>query len=233
MKSKFGLETMNNNTPDNPNLQAGLLAIVLDLPWLAMIGNLWRIGRRILRGFANEGIYEVLDYECTLELKDRDGKKAIIHKREKVRYLQDYIIAYEDQAWGDGEILLDYHCSPGVPVDEYRLGHKTYKLISLREFKNKGDVDEFNIEWKMRNGFLKQMGFWGISINHRTNKVTIKVIFPKNRPPRNVSVTESNLQRTRNLGKDSQQILADGRSMIVWENTNPRLYEDYILKWEW
>ena len=75
------------------------------------------------------------------------------------------------------------------------LGHKTYKLISLREFKNKGDVDEFNIEWKMRNGFLKQMGFWGISINHRTNKVTIKVIFPKNRPPRNVSVTESNLQR--------------------------------------
>jgi len=224
---------MNNNTPDSSNMQTGLLAMILNLPWLAMIGRFWGIGRRILRGFASEGIYEVLDYECTLELKDRDGRKAIIHKREKVRYLQDAITAYEDQAWGDGKILLDYHCSPGIPVDQYRLGHKTYKLISLRQFKNKDDIDEFNIEWKMRNGFLKPMGFWGTSINHRTSKVTIKVVFPKNRPPLDVSITESNIQRTHCLGKDNLQVLADGSSVIIWENTNPRLYEDYLLKWSW
>ncbi len=224
---------MNDNTLDNSNLKTGLFAILLDLPWLATIGSVWRIGRSILRGFANEGIYEVLDYECTLELKDKEGVKAVIHKREKVRYLQDNIIAYEDQAWGDGEILIDYHCSPGFPVDEYRLGHKTYKLISLREFKNKGDMDEFNIEWKMRNGFLKKTGFWGTSIKHRTSKVTIHVIFPKNRPPLDVSITECNLQRTHNLGKDNLQPLAAGRSMIVWGNANPRLYEDYVLRWKW
>ena len=229
MKSKFGLETMNNNTPDNPNLQAGLLAIVLDLPWLAMIGNLWRIGRRILRGFANEGIYEVLDYECTLELEDKDGKKATIQKREKVRYLQDYIIAYEDQAWGDGPVFLDYHCSPGIPVDEYRLGHKILKLISLREFKNKGDVDEYHIEWKMRNNLRKSTGSWGTSINHRTKNVTVRLIFPKGRPPLHISMTESNLQKTYELGINNQQSLPDGRIMLVWEDAHPRLYEDYIL----
>lgn len=224
---------MNDNVPNNSNLRDKLLAIAFDLPWLAMIGSLWRIGRKILRGLADEGIYEVLDYECTLELKDQDGKNAIIHKREKVRFLQDYIIAYEDQAWGDGEILLDYRCSPGIPVDEYKLGHRTYKLISLREFKNKGDIDEFNIEWKMRNGFLKSTGFWGTSINHRTSKVTVKVVFPKDRPPLRAAITETNLQRTHILGKEGQQKLPDGRQMITWENFRPRLYEEYVLSWEW
>lgn len=224
---------MNDNVPNNSNLREKLLTIAFDLPWLAMIGSLWRIGRKILRGLADEGIYEVLDYECTLELKDRDGKNATIHKREKVRYLQDHIIAYEDQAWGDGEILLDYRCSPGIPVDEYRLGHKTYKLISLREFKNKGDVDEFNIEWRMRNGFLKRTGFWGTSINHRTSKVKVKVVFPKNRPPLRTAITETNLQRTHILKKEGQQKLPDGRQMVIWENSRPRLYEVYVLSWEW
>jgi len=174
-----------------------------------------------------------LDYECKLILKDRAGNIATVQKREKIRYLQDYVTSYQDEAWGDGEILLRYRCSPGVPVDEYRLGHNTYKLISLREFRNKGDIDEFNIEWEMRNGFLKSIGFWGTAINHRTKKITIKVVFPKDRPPLQVSITESNLRKTHVLGKEDQRILPDGRPMVVWENTNPRLYENYVLRWEW
>ena len=163
----------------------------------------------------------------------KHGKNARIQKWEKIRYLQDYVTSYLDQAWGDGKILLNYRCSPGLPVDEYRLGHKTFKLISLREFRNKGDIDEFKIAWDMQQGFLVSTGFWGTSINHRTKEVTIKVIFPKDRPPLHVSITESNIRRTRILGKEAKQILSDGRIMIVWKNTNPRLYEDYILKWEW
>ncbi len=42
----------------------------------------------------------MLEYESTLELLDRKGEKAIFKKRQKVRYLQDNIIAYQDQAWG-------------------------------------------------------------------------------------------------------------------------------------
>lgn len=209
------------------------LPVVLDPRWIEMIAQAWKLGRKMLRGFANEGIYEVLDYECRLELKDRDGNKASVYKREKVRYLQDYVTSYQDQARGDGEILLNYRCSPGIPVDEYRLGHNTYKLISLREFRKKGDTDEFNIEWNMRNGFLKSTGFWGTAINHRTKRITIKVVFPKDRPPLQVSITESNLRKTHVLGIEDQRMLPDGRPMVVWENTKPRLYENYVLRWEW
>src|SRR5258706_7266734 len=206
------------------DLKPQVLTIALDLPWFELLGRIWKIGRKIVRGWSREGVYEVLDYECQLELKDTDGKLATIQKREKIRYLQDYITSYQDQAWGDKNVFLNYRCSPGVPVDEFRLGHKTYKLISLRESRNKGDTDEFHIEWDMQRGFLKSTGFWGTAISHRTKKVIVKVVFPKARPPLHISIVESNLQRTRDLAKVAQKLLPDGRTMITWENENPRLY---------
>jgi len=215
------------------DLKPQVLTIALDLPWFQLLGRIWKIGRKIVRGWSREGVYEVLDYECQLELKDKKGNLATIQKREKIHYLQDYITSYQDQAWGDRNVFLNYRCSPGLPVDEFRLGHKTYKLISLRESRNKGDTDEFHIEWDMQRGFLKSTGFWGTAISHRTKKVIVKVVFPKDRPPLHISIVESNLQRTRDLAKDAQKLLPDGRTMITWENENPRLYENYVLKWEW
>jgi len=215
------------------DLKPQLLTIALDLPWFELLGKIWKIGRKIVRGWSDEGIYEVLDYERQIELKDKGGKRATITKQEKVRYLQDYISTYQDWAWGDKKVFMNYRCSPGTPVDEFRLGHKTCKLISLRELRRKGDIDEFRIEWDMVRGFLKSTGFWGTGIRHRTKKVTVKVIFPKDRPPLQASVTESNLQRTQILGYEAQKILPDGRTMIIWEKSNPRLYENYVLKWEW
>jgi len=110
-----------------------ILTMVLGLPWFEIVGELWKVGKKLMRGLSNEGMYEVLDYETTLELKDKRGENAIVRKRERVRYLQDNIIAYEDQAWGDGEILIDYKCTPGKPVDRYTPGNKTYILIRYRK----------------------------------------------------------------------------------------------------
>ena len=71
-----------------------IITVGFGLPWFELVGELWKLGRKIARGLANEGMYEVLDYETTLELLDRQGKNAIVNKRQKVRYLQDNIIAY-------------------------------------------------------------------------------------------------------------------------------------------
>lgn len=218
---------------DNSDKSYRWLSFVLDPRWIEVIAQGWHLGHKILRGLANEGIYEVLDYECTLELKDSRGDLAKVQKQEKIRYLQDYIISYQDQAWGDGELFVNYRCSPGIPVDEFRLGHKTCKLISLREFRKKDDIDEFHIQWNMRHGFLKSTGFWGTGIRNRTKKVKVNVVFPKDRPPLHASITESNLQRTRTLEKNAYHLLPDGRTMITFEHEKPRLYENYVLKWEW
>ena len=56
------------------------------------------------------------------------------------------MIAHQNQAWGDGEILLNDFCTPATPADRYRSCQKTHILISRGEVKDKGDLDEFNIE---------------------------------------------------------------------------------------
>ena len=174
----------------NPSPFPRWTEILLNLPWPEMAGQFWQIGKKIMRGLFNEGMYEVLDYETTLELYDGKGMKATLRKREKVQYLQDNIIAYQDQAWGDGEILLAYRCTPGFPVDRYRSGYKTHILISLREVKHMGDIDEYRIEWGIRRGFLKPTGVWETEVSHRTNRILVQVIFPKSRPPMKISVLE-------------------------------------------
>ena len=167
-----------------------------------------------------------------MTIHDPKGKSATLTKYEKVRFLQDNIIAYQDQAWGDGKILQNYRCSPGVPVDTYRVGQKTYMLISLRALKTKGEATEFNIQWKMKNGFLKPTGFWCTDISHSTSHIKIQVIFPKSRPPKKVVIVETNEQKEKSLEKGIS-LLPDKRYQITWEKDNPRLYEHYVLKWTW
>jgi len=212
---------------------ARLLAFLINPSLLEALAEAWKLGRKVLRGLANEGMYEVLEYESTLELRDKHGEHALVHKREKVRYLQNHIIAYQDEAWADGEILLNYRCTPGTPVDRYQPGRKTYILISLREVRNRGDVDVFNIEWGIKGGFVRSTELWETEINHRTRRLKVQLIFPEARVPLRASVVESTRQRTHSLGEDAQTQLPDGRWLITWETSRPRFHERYLLKWEW
>ena len=208
-----------------------VIAIILDLPWVAILTETWKHIRKRLQGMASEGIYEVLEYEMDLILHDAKGKNATYKKRQKVRYLQNSVIAYYDQAWGDGKILLDFKCSPGKPADQYRLGHKTIILVSLRKINARGDRDEFNIEWKMENNFLKNTDEWTTSIDHKTKHLKLNVIFPSTRPPQNLFVIEVNRQRYQKI--DNLKKMPNGDWKVTWEKKRPRLYEDYIIRWDW
>jgi hypothetical protein len=122
--------------------QNKFLRILLPLiasDWVSIVLEGWRFIRRLLSRLAQEGMYEILDYDSVLELQDPRGKVAVFKRRQKVKFLQDNIIAYQDYAWGDGNILADYKCSPGVSLDQYQDGFRYNILISLRETKNRGD----------------------------------------------------------------------------------------------
>jgi len=224
---------MSDKKNHTPSSLIRLMTSLLGLPWVEVVTEAWKLGRKILRGLTNEGMYEVLEFESVLELHGRSGKRATYKKRKKVRYLQNNIIAYQDYGWGSGEQFLDYQSKPGKFVDRYDAGYKTYILLSLREVKNRGDVDEFHIQWKIKDGFLKPDGFWETDVSSRTRRMKVSVIFPKSRPPQNLRLVEKNIRRTRNLGSDAIRQLPDGRWQVTWEKRKPRLYEHYILRWDW
>ncbi len=207
-------------------------AILSGLPWKEIFASGWRFIQRTMSP-GSQGMYEVLEYESILELKDIRGRRANFKKREKVRYLQDNVIAYQDQAWGDGQILLNYRSSPGAAVDFYRPARLTYILISLRGVKHRGDIDEFNIQWGMKDGFLRNQEAWETQVSHLTRQMKIQVIFLKSRPPLHVTFIEDTRHISQAFGEGAQHRLADGRWMVVWEITKPRQDERYIIKWEW
>ena len=75
---------------------------------IPVLGDLYSWGKAAIHNLLKPGMYEVINYDSTLEILDTDGKKAVFSKTEEVKFLQNNIIAFQDQAWGDGKILLNY-----------------------------------------------------------------------------------------------------------------------------
>jgi hypothetical protein len=124
------------------------------------------------------GMYEILDYDSVLDLVDANGETAIFKRRQRVRFLQDHIIAFQDYAWGEGEIFAGYSCSPGRVVDRYREGDQWNILISLRETKSAGDVIDFYTERTIKDGFTTADEWWQVEIRHQTRQFRLAIIFP-------------------------------------------------------
>lgn len=179
------------------------------------------------------GMYEVLDYSAQLQLKDNKGRVAVYRKRQKVRFLQNDVIAFQDQAWGDGEIFSDYQCSPGIEVDRYPHGNRYYILISLRETKHRDDELTFHIKRKIKDGFTEETESFQTEIDHRTRQLKLSVVFPKSRLPTSVKLFEKNSKRSITLDSEYRQILPDGEHEYTWETKKARLYEAYIIRWQW
>jgi len=178
-------------------------------------------------------LYEVLEHNITLELHDENGVEATYYKNQHVRFLQDNVIAYQDTAWGDGEIFIDYQCSPGKAVDWYKEGHRYRILISLRETKQKGDIEEFDISRKIHNGYTEAHNYLQTDIDHRTHQMQMRVIFPKQRFSKSVWITERNTKYTHQIDVENMKTLPDGRYQVTWRKKNPRLQEGYIMSWDW
>ena len=120
-----------------------------------------------------------------------------------------------------------------MAVDTYREGHRTNILISLRETKHAGDVEEFRIDRTIKDGFTRASEDLQIDIDHRTRNFSIGVVFPRNCQPREVTLIEQNSTRSQVLGPEHQVAWPDGRQEVVWCTDKARLYEAYILRWEW
>jgi len=178
-------------------------------------------------------MYEILDYTATLELLDIKGESSIFRKHQKIRFLQNNIIAFEDYVWGDGNMMVDYRCSPGVVVDRYREADRWNVLISLRETKSKGDIVDFHIERTEKNGFTKAEEWLQTEFRHPARRLEMNVIFPKKRLCKRAIIVRRSRNQTIMLGSKHIQTLSDGRQLVTWATDKIFGYEVFTLKWSW
>ena len=200
---------------------------------IPILSDLYSWGKSRIQRMRKPGMYEVLDYESTLEILDPRGMVAKFNKTEKVRFLQDNVIAIQDRLWGVKNNIYAYKCAPGLPVDFYQSGHKTSVVISLRKIYSSKDEIDLNMQWYLKGEPIGKEGSWGTHINRYTHKLSMNIRFPAERPPIRVWINEGNKKRITELGKESITQLPDKQWQISWEKNNPRLYETYTMKWEW
>ncbi|MFW6116385.1 MAG: hypothetical protein ACOC6F_01540 [bacterium] len=179
------------------------------------------------------GMYEILDYDSTLEILDSKGKKAVLTRREVIRFLQNNVVAIHDHAWGDGDIFADYRCQPGVPVDFYEDGSKHNILISLRETKDRGDVIDLWVERVINNGLIKDHEWLETEIDHWMKHLTLSIIFPRDRPCRRATLSRRSTGKTIELPQKHFALMPDGRHKLTWETNSPKLHDRYTIKWTW
>ena len=181
----------------------------------------------------NRGMYEILEYETTLDLTDPHGHEAIFHKRQRVRFLQDNILAFQDYAWGDGAIFTSYHCTPGQVVDRYQEGDRWNILISLRQTKGKGDVEEFHVTRVATDGFTQPEEWLQTEIRHPTRRLRLVVLFPAERRCQQAFIQQRSRNWTQTLGAEHFVELPNGRQMLSWETANVASLEVFTLRWRW
>lgn len=195
--------------------------------------DLYTTLRRWLQRQRAAGMYEILEYNSTLELLDTKGHTAVFKKQQRVKFLQDYINTFQDYAWGEGDIFADYKCSPGTVVDRYQDGDRWNILISLHETKNCGDIEDFYIERMVKNGFLKTEESRQIEIRHYTRRLKMSVIFPKIRRCQRALLLQRSRHHTTVLGPEHFSNLPDDRQILTWKTKKIRRFEIYTLKWHW
>ena len=208
-------------------LQLDLIEVLKTLLDAWEVLNRWRAESRY------RGMYEILDYDATLELLDQTGEEATFTRREEIRFLQDNVVAIHDHAWGDGQIFAGYRCQPGVPVDFYEDGSKHNILISLRETKNSGDVIELWVERRVRGGFTDTEEWLETEVDHLMQKLRLSIIFPQTRPCRRATLSRRSRAEVISLSQNHLALLPDGRQKLTWCTRTPKLHDRYTIKWVW
>jgi hypothetical protein len=200
---------------------------------LSKLGGGWETIRQLWSKLRYHGMYEILDYDTTLGIVDARGEKAILTRREVVRFLQDNVVAIHDHAWGDGELFARYRCQPGVPVDFYEDGSKHNVLISLRETKNRGDVVEFWIERVIKGGLTEKQEWYEVEVDHWMKHLKMSIVFPRKRHCRRATLSRRSTGKTTLLPQKHFALLPDGRQKLTWETRRPRYHDCYTIKWVW
>jgi hypothetical protein len=197
---------------------------------LVLAATLWAIYSLYIRERYGD-VYETIELEQEFDLYDATGAEAIRSLHRTVRFLQNDVLAIRDYTWGDGQLNVDYECSPGRAVDFRKRGPVTYVLIALDDVKQRGEIEDFRSRQKMVGSFLEDSEWASVMSPHPTDRAVLRVIFPKGRPPKRLSFTRRHGEKEISNALTREHI--DGREHITATILRPPPHEEFTLHWDW
>jgi hypothetical protein len=167
-----------------------------------------------------------------LFLTSMDGKSARYQKTSNYIVIKDDLNAYQEGVTAVGK-ASGFSTIWGTIVETTREHGFYISRIDLGDLLNKGSRFQNVYTADLHDCFTNDEEHWTQEIAFPTKHLTLRIHFPKGRPPRLVKckVVE---------GVDDKQVRTDakitelfGEQGIIWEIQNPKLKDIYKLEWLW
>lgn len=198
-----------------------------------LVGQLQELWKSLIQVAHSRPVvaYENLLLELVYDIQDRHGIRAVLDRRQRVRFLAEDSEIVRELVWGDGEQLARYSVRGARRMLIRPEGSKRAVLLGLPNRPSKGDLATLRSRRVIRGGFRESTEYCETWLERPTRRVVMTVIFPVGRPPHAAQlVTAPEVQTPRTV---PIRFAADGRAYVRWSVTRPALDLTYSLRWSW
>lgn len=175
--------------------------------------------------------YETLWLDLALDLVDRTGERAILTRRQCVRFhgLDGAIV--RELVWGDGEQLVRYTAGNARRLTVLPEGSKRVVLLAPDRQPVPGGQLTITSRRTIRGGFRAANEYCEALLERPTGRLAITVRFPLGRPPKHAQVILASTETV--LRTLPVRYGADGRAVLRCRLRNPVPAVVYSLRWQW
>jgi transcriptional regulator with XRE-family HTH domain len=189
--------------------------------------KLWEESTRP-RGFP----YYYRDHTVILEL-EASGQRAIVRAQKTIVVTAPILREFPWELFCDGEVG-NVRVSPGHISREFKEAAKVYKVQDFEKELRAGQVLTISLEWEALDSFLSEHEWNAIEIIVPTEHCKMIVRFPKERPPKEYSITGLLLGQRLQIQNPVEKIeTKEGIVELHWEIDNPEFNATYTLSWVW
>lgn len=175
--------------------------------------------------YENDFIEEVLD------LRDTYGRRALLTKRQRLRFRSVESAILRDGIWGNGEQFGRYQVTGARRVSTQQEGMRTTVLLAIEPRPTDGEPREVQMTRTIRDAFRDRTSFFDLMAERPTGHLSLRVMFPKSRPPTSAYLVEAPSETT--LRRIRLRHTEDGRPFLSWRRSHPVPLTTYSLRWAW
>jgi hypothetical protein len=174
--------------------------------------------------------YENLLLEFSLDLKDRQGKHAVITRRQRVHFFTAEAGVLSSPVWGEGSQLKRYWLNGARRLGIRLEGSRRVLLLGLAQPSQPDMVTQVASEQTVANAFLKKREYFEAIVERPTKRLIMRALFPKGRPPTEASVSVNSTPKVDRL---PIRLGKDGRARLSYSVKQPSLNTVYSMRWAW
>lgn len=175
--------------------------------------------------------YENISLDITIDIRDAAGRTAVLSRRHVLRMLREEPVAIRDIVWGEGKPLAGYRVEGARRIDLKSEGSRRAVLLSLDRPGAMGERVVVRTRRFLESAFLDELEYFETSLERPTGRVSMKVLFPKTRPPREAHLVTAIPDRE--LRRIRTRYGHDRRPYLVWHERRPEQFRTYSLRWRW